>query len=200
MTTRAVVLVLGLAALAAAPSPLTVRDIDGRTWTPLAPAAGEVNLLVFVATDCPISRRYAPEVDRIAAQYRARHVQTFLIYADPPLDRTRVRANLEEFHSGLGAPAIVDTELRLTSATGVTVTPEVVVMTRAGRAYRGRIDDLYVSAGQSRRAAQHHDLREALDAVLAGKPVAPSETKAVGCFIEAKGRASAGVRAPRGVN
>jgi hypothetical protein len=169
-----------------ASEPLSVRDIDGRTWSPFVVAPSSVHLLFFISADCPISSRYAPEIDRIAAGYVARHVQTLLIYPTPRTDPAAVRANLKEFHVGSSAPAIIDVGFKLTDAMGATVTPEAVVLTSAGRVYRGRIDDLYVTAGQSRRAAQRHDLRDALDAVLAGRPIAQAETPAIGCFIERK--------------
>src|SRR5262245_43006728 len=165
---------------------LSVRDVEGRAWSPLAVAAGSVHLLFFISADCPISSRYAPEIDRIAAGYQARRVQTFCVYPTARTEPAAVRANLKEFHGGSSAPAIIDAGFQLTDAMGATVTPEAVVLTSAGRVYRGRIDDLYVTAGQSRRAAQRHDLRDALDAVLAGRPVAAGETPAVGCFIERK--------------
>ena len=179
----------GLAAFeAAGPAPraLVVRDIDGRAWTPLEPAAGGINLLFFISADCPISRRYAPEIDRIAAAYHARSVQTFFVYADSTLRPAELRANLREFHPGSPTPAIVDLGYRLTGAIGATVTPEAAIVSKTGRAYRGRIDDLYLNAGQTRRAPQHHDLRDALDATLAGRPIGQAETRAVGCFIERK--------------
>ena len=64
------------------------------------------------------------------------------------------------------------------------MTPESEIYTPTGRAYRGRIDDLYEAIGQNHRTADHHDLREALNAVLAGRPVTTAVTKAIGCFIE----------------
>jgi hypothetical protein len=68
---------------------------------------------------------------------------------------------------------------------GIQVTPEAAIYSGAsGRVYRGRIDDLYASIGQSRRAPTTHDLRDALTAVLAGKSPARAETDAIGCFIE----------------
>jgi hypothetical protein len=176
-------LALALAATATRPS-ISVRDLDGRVWTPLAPAAGDTHLLVFISADCPISNRYAPEIDRIAGLYGGRRVRTFLVYADSTAESARTRAHLNEFHPSLRGPAIIDKGLTLSEAAGATVTPEAMVFTRAGRAYRGRIDDLYVNAGQSRRAARQHDLRDALDAVVAGRLVAQPETKPIGCFIE----------------
>jgi hypothetical protein len=63
------------------------------------------------------------------------------------------------------------------------VTPEAALYSPAGRVYRGRIDDWYVDVGRSRRQATQHDLRLRIDAALAGRPMTPAETEAVGCFI-----------------
>jgi hypothetical protein len=57
------------------------------------------------------------------------------------------------------------------------------VITPGGLAYRGRIDDLYPELGKKRAAPTKRDLREALAAVLAGKPVPVPRTEAVGCSI-----------------
>jgi hypothetical protein len=68
--------------------------------------------------------------------------------------------------------------------TGVTVTPEAAVFDRArSLAYRGRIDNRYVSLGVERPAATEHTLADALDAVLARRPVPQRQAQAVGCFI-----------------
>jgi hypothetical protein len=67
---------------------------------------------------------------------------------------------------------------------GATVTPEVAVMERGGKVvYLGRIDDLYVDLGKRRAAPTRRYLRDALDAVLNGKPVAVAKIDPVGCFI-----------------
>jgi hypothetical protein len=123
-------------------------------------------------------------MDRIAADYAKRGLHTWFVFADRTLAPADARRHLKDFHPGSTSPAVIDADLALTAAAGITVTPEAVVYTSAGRVYRGRIDDLYVTIGQSRRAPTTHDLRDALDAVLAGKPVARAETPAVGCFVE----------------
>jgi hypothetical protein len=174
-----------LALLLAAPqAAIAVKDLDGRVSTPLAPATGEVNLVFFVSIDCPISARYSPEINRIIRDYAAKNVHAWLVYVDPQAKADAVRTNMKDFHPGIQAPAVIDAGLRLTVAADATVTPEAYVYTHAGRAYRGRIDDLYDAIGVNRRSAGRHDLREALDAVLAGTPVPTPETKPVGCFIE----------------
>jgi hypothetical protein len=164
--------------------PSAVSDLDGKVWTPLAPARGEVHLLVFVTADCPVSNRYAPEVARIASEYAPKGVRTFLVFTDPALGVARIRSHVKEFYGDLPAVTIQDRGFPLVKATGATVTPEAAVYTSTGRQYRGRIDDLYIQLGRTRTEATQRDLRNALDAVLAGRPVVESETQAVGCYIE----------------
>jgi hypothetical protein len=165
-------------------APIAVSDIDGHVWTPLHPATGETNLIFFVSADCPVSARYAPEIDRIAASYAARGVRTWLVYADLTATIPSVRENLKAFHPHAMTPAVIDAGFQLTAAVDATITPEAAIYTSSGRVYRGRIDDLYVSIGKSRREALHHDVRDALDAILAGRSVATPETDPVGCYIE----------------
>lgn len=178
-------LLIGLLALAATPgSSVVVRDVDGRSLTLLASAAGKTELLIFVNTECPISNRYAPEISRICGDYRARGVGCVLVYPDKTTTATAVTKHRQDFSLAPGAPAVIDRDLALTTAVDATVTPEAAIYTSSGLAYRGRIDDLYADVGQARRAATVHDVRAALDAIIAGKHVPMARTEPVGCTIE----------------
>jgi hypothetical protein len=168
--------------VSAAPTAVTVRDIDGRPQTLLAPAGSQLDVVFFIATDCPISNRYAPEIQRICNDYRARGVHCWTVYPDAP-DAKTIAQHRHDFGFGDAVPAVIDRDRALVRLVGPTVTPEAAIYSSAGRVYRGRIDDLYVDVGRSRRAATRHDLRAALDATLAGQPVAAAQTEAVGCFI-----------------
>jgi len=64
-----------------------------------------------------------------------------------------------------------------------TITPEAAVFASGRMLYRGRIDDHYVALGQARPAPTTHDLQDALEAALNGRPVPNPTTKAVGCII-----------------
>jgi hypothetical protein len=67
---------------------------------------------------------------------------------------------------------------------GATITPEAAVYDSRGRLiYRGRIDDRYSAVGVERATATRHDLQDAIAAAVAGKPVTPRFTQAVGCYI-----------------
>jgi len=183
----ALVVALAFAAVPAPPAPLVqtplaATDIDGKSWTLFAPAAHQFDLLFFVATDCPISNRYAPEIARICRDYSSRGVRCFMVYPDAGVDAAAVAKHRADF--GLApTPAIIDRRHRLVDAVGPRVTPEAALYSSAGRVYRGRIDDWYIDVSRARLQANRHDLRLALDATLAGRPVAPPETEAVGCFI-----------------
>jgi hypothetical protein len=175
------------AVLAAAAAPVTVRDLDGRTWQPLAPAPGEVHVVVFVMTDCPVSNMFAPEIGRIAADYRAQRVRTFLAYVDPGATTAHLRAHLAGYYRS-ALPAIHDAALTLANAAGATIAPEAFVYSSRGLAYRGRVNDLYIDIGRRRRAPTRHDLRDAIDSARSGQPAAPLSTQPIGCFIERSGR------------
>jgi peroxiredoxin len=185
MRLRLTVLGLGLLALLACTREVEVLDLNGRPVRPLASPAARAVVLVFTAIDCPISNRYAPELQRLYERFGPKGVRFWLVFADPREKAEAVRRHVADY--GYRFPALRDPEHALVRLTGASVTPEAVVFVHdtAGprRAYRGRIDDWYVDFGLSRAAPTTHDLQDALDAILAGRPVPAPTTRAVGCAI-----------------
>jgi hypothetical protein len=148
---------------------------------PMLPAAApELTVYVFTTTDCPISNRYAPEVKRLAAKFKSK-ASFVLVYPVPTDTPEKIREHTSKFAYGI--QPIRDADLRLVKLTGVTVTPEVAVMQGGNLLYRGRIDDRYVAFGQDRPQPATRDLENALEAAIAGRPVAVSETRAIGCIL-----------------
>lgn len=141
---------------------------------------GELRVLVFTTTDCPISNRYAPEIQRLAAKFEGK-AKFVLVYPVPTDSPEMIREHARKFAYSL--ETLRDADLKLLKQTGVTVTPEVAVMSGTRVLYRGRIDDRYIDFGKDRLKPTRHDLEEALSAVIAGKPVAQKETRAVGCIL-----------------
>lgn len=148
-----------------------------------AMAAGKrAVVLLFVASDCPISNAYAPEIERIYTRYAPRKIAITLVYIDPDLTRAAARRHAASY--GYTCPLLLDPAHRLAQRAGATVTPEAAVFRPDGRLlYRGRIDDTYFGYGKRRSTATRHDLRDALDAVLSGRQIRPQTTPAIGCFI-----------------
>jgi hypothetical protein len=161
---------------------ISVKDIHGQLQRPFDAGGMNAALVFFITDDCPISNRYAREIHKICDAY-AGHAKCTLDYIDGELTPAKVEKHMADFGHG-NYPAVIDAKQVLVKAAGATVTPEVAVLLPNGTiAYRGRIDNMWASWGQSRREATILDLRNALDQVIAGKPVAVPRTKAVGCYI-----------------
>ena len=135
-----------------------------------------MNLKVGRVTPC------APEINRIATDYRARGVRSFLVYVEDDLSPKAARKHAREH--GFTCPALLDRGQQLVRFAGVTVSPEVAVFSPDNALlYRGRIDDRLTALGKQRVSPLRQDLREALDAIIEGKPVLVPVTKAVGCYL-----------------
>jgi hypothetical protein len=163
----------------AAPS---VRDVDGSLLNVFKPS-GVANVLFFISSDCPISNSYAPTIQKICAGYENQGVRCTLLYEDIGVDRRSITKHLDEF-AYRGIPAAIDADQKIATYAKATVTPEAVVVDRNGETrYRGRIDNFYADLGKPRQQVTQHDLADALNAVLTGKPVLHPETRALGCYI-----------------
>jgi hypothetical protein len=164
---------------------LTLKTVDGTEVQPLnEPSAhsGKAEVFLFTRTDCPISNRYAPEVERLYDAFSSRGFQFWLVYVDPAQTAAAIRAHRKEY--GYHCGALLDPKHQLVRATGAEVTPEAVVFSKGRVLYRGRIDDRYVAFGKARQSASTHDLEDVLNALAAGQAVEPRTTRAIGCFIE----------------
>ena len=161
-------------------------DLDGREVNPLIADPGKVMVLVFVRRDCPVSARYAPMIQQIAQEHSDR-AKFWLVYPDKSDSPAAIREHLAAY--GYTLPALRDPGHTLVKMARVQITPEVAVFDRARRdhdrhlVYEGRIDDLYISASRTRPAATTHEMEDAIVAAMAGKSVARSEVRGVGCYI-----------------
>ncbi len=161
---------------------IQLLDLNGKPVDPIAPVPGvKAVVVLFTATDCPISNRYAPEVQRLYRAFASKGVRFWLVYPNPAESVAAIREHEQSF--GYPADALRDPKQALVKMAKATVTPEAAVFVAGRLVYHGRIDDRIVDLGLERPAPTVHDLDEALTAVLAGKPVVHPVTQAVGCFI-----------------
>jgi len=162
---------------------VTVFDIQGRLVNPFADPQAKAIVFFFVRNDCPISNRYAPEIQRLAARYGSEGIAFWLVYPEASTSAEEIEQHRNDFH--LSLQALRDPQHALVKIARVKVTPEASVFLPDGRElYRGRIDDRYVDFGKERPAPTTHDLDEVLNSVIGGKPIADSVTRAIGCYIE----------------
>jgi Redoxin len=174
-------MLLGLVAPELALGQHSAFGIDGKPVNPLDVASGKIVVLVFLRRDCPVSSRYAPIIQQISAQHE-RDASFWLVFPDKAETPQTIYQYLHEYAYRL--PALRDPEHALVKMAQVQITPEVAVFNRTHQLiYDGRIDDWYLDLGRSRPAPTTHELRDAIEAALAGKMPAVNQVRGVGCYI-----------------
>jgi len=160
----------------------SLQDASGKTYTAADLRQAKATVLVFVATDCPNANRDAPVLARLYRQYASKSVLFFNVYSDP--DETAASVKQHDAEYQVPFPALLDPHQTLARLTGARTSPEAVVLSPTGQTlYRGRVDNRFADFGQTRFQPTRDDLREALESVLQGKPVAVPLTRVIGCAI-----------------
>src|ERR1700733_4998260 len=139
-------------------------------------------VVFFTTTDCPLSNNEVPEMNRTQRDYQSRGVAFYAVQADTTIAEADVMQHTKDYQFTF--PVLFDPRQILVKMTGATAIPEAAVLSSDGNIlYLGRIDNRVEDFNIRRSEPTKFDLREALDAVLAGKPVAHPRTKAFGCAI-----------------
>ncbi len=138
-------------------------------------------VLVFTGTECPVNNAYMPRLAELHREYAPKGVQFLALNANVQDTPERMAKHAKEY--AIPFPVLKDVGNQVADAVGAQRTPEAAVLD-AGRVvrYRGRIDDQY-GVGFARPKPTRRDLALALDAVLAGKPVAQPAVPVSGCYI-----------------
>ena len=178
---RCALLFCAAALFAGVPS-FQLRDTAGQLHTPAEWSGTKAILLFFVTTDCPVANSYVPEMNRIHDTYAPRGVRVFAVQSDTTIADADVARYARDYHYGF--PLLLDPRQVLVRMANAAITPQAAVLSPEGKVlYLGRIDNRVADFGKQRSEATQQDLREALDAVLAGKPAPHPFTKSIGCAI-----------------
>lgn len=162
-------------------SALDLPGTDGQTYNPLAAGSKKACVLFFVSPFCSTTKSFIKEINQIAADYGDR-VAVYLVHSDPEI--TKEVAMEHAILSEVKATVLLDKEQALAKQVQAKITPEAVVTGPDGKTlYQGRINDLYLGPTKRQRTATTKDLRDALDAIIAGKPVPTPQEPAQGCKI-----------------
>ena len=163
--------------------------VDGQDYTLKSFADAKLLLVVFTCNHCPTAQAYEDRIIQLHADYKDKDVALVAISPNDPravrldelgytdvgdsFDDMKLRAKERKFVF----PYLYDGETQAASATyGVVATPQVFLFDQDRKLrYVGRIDDSDVKTVTS------HDTRNALDALLAGKPVPVEKTRTFGC-------------------
>ncbi|MBX7166526.1 MAG: thioredoxin family protein [Pirellulales bacterium] len=160
---------------------------DGRTVSLSDFRDRQALLVMFICNHCPFVKHIADELARLGRDYQSRGVGVVAIssndaanYPDDAPDKmaAEVRAR------GYTFPYLYDESQDVAKAYHAACTPDFFLFDGQQRlVYRGQLDNSRPSNG---RPVTGQDLRAALDAVLAGQPVAALQQPSIGCNIKWK--------------
>ncbi len=157
---------------------LTLRDADGQ---PILLPPSEYTVICFLGTECPLARLYGPRLERLSQQFTQQGVSFLGVNSNAQDSPAEIAAYATEL--GVTFPIAKDADQSVLKAFAAERTPEVFVIDAGGSIlYQGRIDDQY-EPGMARTKPTQHDLRSAIESLLAGKPVPEPKTSGVGCLI-----------------
>jgi len=167
--------------------------VDGKRYTLSSFAPAKVLVFVFTANHCPTAQAYEERIERLHADFAGRGVQLVLVSPNDPLalrldeqgysdlGDTLADMKIRAKDRGFAFPYLYDGETEAMSRRyGPVATPHVFVFDAARHLrFVGRVDD-----GENPAKVTTHDARNAIEAVLAGKPVPVETTKVFGCSVK----------------
>ena len=153
-------------------------DADGAQHTLNSLKGKNGAVLIFIATRCPVSNGYNERMEKLAQDYQSKGINVIGINSNSTEPASEVKSHAAEKH--LTFAILKDDGNKIADRFGANHTPEAYVIDASGKlVYHGRIDN-----SQKIEAITSNDLREALDAVLAGKPIQKTTSVAFGCSIK----------------
>ena len=156
----------------------TLPDGDGKEHALNSLKGKNGTVLIFVATKCPVSNAYNERMEKLAQDYKAKGINVIGINSNVAETAAEVKAHAAT--NKLTFPILKDTGNKIADRLGATVTPEVFFLDASNKLmYRGRIDN-----AKDASQVNTNELRDALDAALAGKPIAKTTATAFGCTIK----------------
>jgi peroxiredoxin len=168
-------------AIGAKVSDFTLQDTKGRQCSLHDYKNKKAVVLVFVGTECPIANLYIPTLVEMHAKYAEKGVQFLAINSNDQDTYAEVVAHTRE--RKIPFPVLKDADHRAADALRAQRTPEAFLLDAGAIIrYRGRIDDQY-GYTYRRGSPTRTELKDAIEELLAGKPISKPETEVRGCVI-----------------
>ena len=156
----------------------TLPDADGANHSLKSLMGAKGAVIIFVATQCPVSNAYNERMEKLYEDYEAKGIAVIGINANNTEPAAEVKAHAAS--KGLKFTILKDDGNKIADRFGANATPEAYVLNASGKlVYHGRIDNAREVANVTT-----NDLRQALDEMLAGKAITKTEAKSFGCSIK----------------
>jgi peroxiredoxin len=161
-----------------------MKNVDGNMLS-IADVAGKAGtLVIFTCNHCPYVKAWQSRIVELGNSYATKGVGVIAVNANDPKvaeDDSYEVMQQRAKDGGMQFPYVVDATSNLARAFGATRTPEAFLFDKDGKlVYHGTIDD----NGQEPDKVENAYLKNALEAVLAGRDVPVKETKSIGCSIK----------------
>lgn len=153
-------------------------DADGKDHSLKSLEGKNGTVIIFVATKCPVSNAYNERMEKLAQDYKAKGITVVGINSNA----AELAADVKSHAAGnkLSFTILKDTGNKIADRLGATVTPEAFFIDASNKLiYHGRIDN-----ARDTSQVVSNELRDAIEAALAGKPVAKTTATAFGCSIK----------------
>lgn len=142
----------------------------------------EGTVLIFIGTECPIANKYIPRLNELSEQYAPKGIRFIGYNSNAHETALETAKHARQFE--IGFEVLKDVNHEVADYFQAERTPEAILLDHAGKVvYQGRIDDQHNYLGASRPQAGSHDLKNAIEALLADEPIEPASTKVFGCII-----------------
>ena len=156
----------------------TLPDASGTERSLKSLAGKKGTVLLFIAVQCPVSNAYNERMEKLAQEYKAKGIAVIGINSNVKEDGDAVKVHAAEHK--LTFAILKDPGNKIADKLGASVTPEAYFLDPNNKLlYHGRIEN-----SRNPDQIETSDLRNAMDASLAGKPVEKTEAKAFGCTIK----------------
>lgn len=156
----------------------TLDDYNGVKHSLTDFKSSKAIVLMFMATQCPVSNAYNDRIEALQKEYAPKGVTFIGINANKQEGVEEIKNHAKEH--GFSFTILKDWNNVIADKLGASVTPEIYLLNpNFELLYHGRIDD-----SQRENKVASRDLRTALDLALSGKAVTVRETKAFGCSIK----------------
>lgn len=157
-----------------------LAGVDGKSHSLSDYGKSKALVVVFTCNHCPVAKAYEDRLIELQKDYGPKGVQLIAINVNNlPADRLDAMKERAK-EKGFNFPYLYDPSQAIGHKFGAKVTPHVFVLDQKRKvAYVGAIDD-----SQAVSKVEARFVRDALDAILAGRQPAKAETKAFGCGIK----------------
>jgi peroxiredoxin len=165
-------------AIGATIADFTLPDVDGKDQSLKSLKGKNGSVLIFVAVQCPVSNAYNERMEKLSQDFKSRGISVIGVNSNVSEAADEIKAHA--IANKLTFPILKDPGNKIADRLGASRTPEAYVLDANNKlVYHGRIDNSRDAAG-----VNSSELRDALEALLNGKPIEKTTAMAFGCTIK----------------